>query len=1544
MLITPGRSILLSILALFLPAVSHGGGTPATGALTDQLVLMGGADAPKESGDAISAADGLNTAYLFFIEVPPNQTKLAVDLYDADVLASVNDELQERDRPRGNEKTSVRYQLFDPAGNLVASRFNYGDNANPPNSHGAWKTFYDNNTAAITGGATFEDLFSTRAYTNNDGSVSFTGAWTEVNDLAGGGATGGDIQVTTGGALRISNSTDPSPFTNQPSIWRETNLAAYTSATVSFDFVTGIGVDPLVAPVQAGDSIAFEVSSNGGTSYTVLEEFADINGAVAASRSYDVTEFIAANTRFRFRITMRYAAANEYFEVDNFRVRGTTTANGANPASGHWRLRVDMSNAVNADQDRLASLRDAVNAFGLRAHDGTPGAGGTEYNVYAESFYIAGVNRNNSHRDYRLYPWVNAGCSVSQHDFDFDADLPPERGSNPNLPPYGRWTLASRSGSFSAASTTMSNNNVWRTQNVVNWTSFNQAVDYGIWTYDLRIEDNGPGNYAPIYFTYNRDAGEPPPTSNPENGAFRIYLPTDAGTAPRKPYLQQNLTHVANNGPNPPQVGVTSRYAVTVRVRNPVASIGPITFSPSNFVTARVPGGGAVYAGISMVGQGTVLSQPAIGGTGDVTWNPGSVAVGTTATLVYLIDVTPASAANVVATGTFASGNGTRATYRDETGNLTQARALQTLGGLCELTVGYDAPTPALVTSFVSRPSRGGRVLEWQTAAEAGTLSFDLYRLEGEQPVKLNAAPLLAQIDAPQGGTYQFLDKTAPAGTARYALIENGSLGESRFYGPFAVDAAASLPAAAAPEGGYRRQAKTPEALDVARRRDAARDTVRDAGLLPNLTASAQRGASQASYKIAIGEAGFYHLPVAQLSGLFGISAEEVRRRLAGGLFELSKSERQVAWTSWSGASSNDAALAFWGEPADSPFYREGVYWLKLGSGLTIGSRSGAEPPPSGNAGSTRDRAEAEKDVRPLVLMSLDPESDIYFWDFLTPGGAQANRSFSFELPAVSPAAGPAQLEIELQGAADGNHLLAASLNGSPLGDVTLAGRSRVAPTLAVPAGILRSGANTVTLESRAGGLVFVDRFAVGYDRDLRASGDALQSRFGRTRFASARLFASPEVAVFDLADADRPLRLTRAKTRAELGSYRVDFENGTPGGRFVALGRAGLKAVPAPVLDTASSLHTPAGGGAEYLVIAPPALLAPAQELAGYRQAGGLSTLVASLTDVYDEFAGGHADARAIGDFLAYAATHWTTPPRYVLLAGSGSYDWRNVQGYGDNLLPTLLVDRGGSLFPSDLPYADVDGDGVPDLALGRVPALSAAELSDYLEKVRAYETSSSPWLDQVLLLADGTDSRFDFAAESRQFAELLPQGFAREVLALAEKPSLAATRDELFAALGEGRAWLTYVGHGGVDRLSAQGLLTKADVPALGNEGKLFVLQTVSCHVGLHGLPGFDALGEDLVIDPAAGAVAVFAPAWLSEHDQAKQLGDRLLRQVFQQRQPRLGDAIRAAMASAAENGVPASLLDAYQLLGDPALELRLEPAEPEPAPSCNPNCGEG
>ena len=126
---------------------------------------------------------------------------------------------------------------------------------------------------------------------------------------------------------------------------------------------------------------------------------------------------------------------------------------------------------------------------------------------------------------------------------------------------------------------------------------------------------------------------------------------------------------------------------MTVRVVNPSAQ--SITFSASNLVTANIPGSGAVYAGNAAVGQGSIVSQPSVGGTGNITWNPGTVAAGA--------DRDPhlpgrrhpdlGRPARSRRRPPPASGNGTRAQYVDNTGNTTQARATYLFGPLCELAV-----------------------------------------------------------------------------------------------------------------------------------------------------------------------------------------------------------------------------------------------------------------------------------------------------------------------------------------------------------------------------------------------------------------------------------------------------------------------------------------------------------------------------------------------------------------------------------------------------------------------------------------------------------------------------------------------------------------------------------------------------------------------------------------------------------------------------------------------------------------------------------------
>ena len=347
------------------------------------------------------------------------------------------------------------------------------------------------------------------------------------------------------------------------------------------------------------------------------------------------------------------------------------------PAIGHWELRVDMG------------AGDDLNGFAIRAHDGDTTAGGTEYNLYADSFIDIGTHTVGVNGVYtNIFPFITSGCDFSILDWDMDGD--------------GSISLTSRTGAFTYPKPTISGGTVWDPADITpplinGWTADDSAVDYGIWSSNMTVGATTAANYTTIYIA-NYDSANPPPTAQPQANTFRMYFPTDGGSAPVKPILSQILT-----SPIPTVItGKTTSVNIQVTISNPTPY--NITFSPTNLVTINVPGptcpaatNSACYVGNSAaVTQGTVISQPAGGATGNITWNPGTANIllaGTSASLTYAVNVAPTADGNrILVTGnpnaaTDPPTSGTRATYVDETGNTTQARATYTYGPLCGLAV-----------------------------------------------------------------------------------------------------------------------------------------------------------------------------------------------------------------------------------------------------------------------------------------------------------------------------------------------------------------------------------------------------------------------------------------------------------------------------------------------------------------------------------------------------------------------------------------------------------------------------------------------------------------------------------------------------------------------------------------------------------------------------------------------------------------------------------------------------------------------------------------
>jgi hypothetical protein len=1491
---TPLRfSVLVaSILGLSAPPL------PGASTGTASLQTPQGSGAPSSNGDYATSTAGLNGIYRYFVEAPPGLGRLVVQLFDADVGAGgAGEAAAGRDRARGGFNTTAEYRLIGPEGTARATAFTTGDTAGPAGADNAWLSLYD------ATGDSWRDDFNAVSYSNDDGSLPWATAWIESND-SGNPATG--VIRVTGGELRLrENGGAPSMIERQASL-------TGSGATLAFDFRTSNNVD-------ANDRARVEVSNDGGGSWTTLETFTGSSGG--ASRLYDVSAWIAANTRVRFSLVGGYGGSESFF-VDNVELREIGVRNG------HWEVRVDLSSSVTAGDD--------INALGLRAHDGTAGGGGTELNVYADSLVQYGVNpptAGTNTRAYAFHPWITSGCTASGNDFDYDSN----RGDTGSL------SFTSRTGSFSQTfgAASLSADDVWRRNTVTGWTSDLLSTDYGIWSLDAEVRSylvgtTQNGNYANLY-AGGFAAAVNPPAGNPVANAFRTYLPTDAGAAPAKPYLEQLLTH--KSGPNPVAAGQTTRVAVTVRLVNPTT--WPIVFStPSNVVTARVPGAGAVYAGSAQVAQGAIVSQPAVGGTGDVVWNPGTLAAGATAILAYEVDVTPALAGQRVAvTATPASGAGTRALYLDETANAAQARATSAVGPVCELAISEGLLTPAVVSSFSASADRGATVVEWATASEAGTAGFVLHRLDPAAgawaPVHDGLLP--AVQGSPQGGVYRFTDGGAAPGEPHAWLLEEVEAdGGRRFHGPYSPGSAPpsrespeAPPALAARDGSFAAHPHPPS-------RRAPSEAAASRALWDQ--AERERGLPVQALRLAVGEPGLYRLSGAELADAFEVARPAVERWIERGRLALTSRGLPVAWAPDAGT--DGLGIVFFAEGIDSVFAAENVYRLARGEAGRVMPAAAVQAAPGAAAdGGFPETVRAESDALPATVLSLDPDSDWWFWDFLLAGDATFGRK-AFALDAPSPTGtGAAELKVHLQGATatglPGEHRVEVRLNGAFLGELQWQGIAPASAAFPVDSASLLETGNAVELEALRDpgvpyGVVYVDSFELTYRRLHRAAGDTLAFRGEAGPEVAVEGFSGPGIRLLDVSDPARPRRLEGAAVQPSPdGTWLLAFRPPSPGTDYLAAGPGAAKR---PEVRPWRGLRLAPILRADVLVIVPEALRSGAERLADLREDGGLRAAVATVEEVADHFGHGFATPEAIRRFLAGVVAA-RGRARYVVLAGAGSVDYRDLLGHGGNLVPPALLRTPEGLFAADNPLADVDGDGLPDLAIGRIPAHTLAELEAYVDKLAAYESDDrAGWPATALLLADAPDRGADFSQANDRLAALLPAGSTVERIDLGTTP-LGPARDRLFAALDAGAGFVSYVGHGGLDRLSAGGLLTRDDVPALANGPRLPVVTAMTCTVNRFGVPGVQSLGEALVTHAAGGAVAVWAPAGLSIDAEARLLAERFYRLAGDGGAVRLGDLLLRSFGEFRALGGSEGLPAVYNLLGDPALRLRKpRPRAPE------------
>lgn len=834
-------------------------------------------------------------------------------------------------------------------------------------------------------------------------------------------------------------------------------------------------------------------------------------------------------------------------------------------------------------------------------------------------------------------------------------------------------------------------------------------------------------------------------------------------------------------------------------------------------------------------------------------------------------------------------------------------------------------PTEAVVSAFRVYDDRGKALVGWQTSSEVGTLGFYLLRRADDGRFeRVNEALLPSVDDGAAGGTYYLHDPgAATRGTATYLLAEVESRGRVLFHGPFRDETEARPTSPVNLDAPFSRLRN--ELPAAARARLAARRAER---------ADALRGRDErvgGAMKIAVEEAGLYTLSAVDIAARLDLATDAVVRRITAGQLSLTQRGIQVAWQAEPGG----AGLSFYGEGIDSLYTRQNVYWLRPGAGLTMATVNGKAPAPAAAGQTFTADVHQEEDRLAVTHLASDPEADYWRWALVRSGHPSLGRvSFTVPTLGASGGFGTAQLSINLEGAsasgAVDEHRARIVINGTVISELRWQGLGLRTFALDVPAELLLAGENEVEVRGiLAAGVPFsffyVDAFDLAYERTYQQAGDTFAFAAGGHEVLTLDGYAGPEVRIFEISDPRRPRAVTGVDTRLDSTGWSHSFAPATANGRYLAVTPAGVRAPAAVWSDVPSSLLSP-DNIADYVVITSAALVEAGGELAALRQSQGFATLVVDIEDIMDELSFGIFDPKAIRAFLTHAHHGWRQPPRYVVLAGAGSFDYRDLGGLGDNVVPPLMVGTPDGLFAADGRYGDVVGDdGLPELAIGRLPVLTAAELSATTLKLASADADGAAWRRRAVLLADRGDAAGDFPQDADGLAGLLPADVGAERIYLSELP-LTTARQRLFDALGAGTGWVVYLGHGGLDRMADEGLLKTEDVALLGN-GQLPLVAGLTCAINRFAVPGFLSLGEALVVQPDGGAAAVLAPTGLSAHHEAVMLGAGYLRSALYNGGS-LGDAVLAALAALEAQGGSRHMLSIYNLLGDPATRLPVGP----------------
>lgn len=383
----------------------------------------------------------------------------------------------------------------------------------------------------------------------------------------------------------------------------------------------------------------------------------------------------------------------------------------------------------------------------------------------------------------------------------------------------------------------------------------------------------------------------------------------------------------------------------------------------------------------------------------------------------------------------------------------------------------------------------------------------------------------------------------------------------------------------------------------------------------------------------------------------------------------------------------------------------------------------------------------------------------------------------------------------------------------------------------------------------------------------------------------------------------------------------------------------------------------------ADYVICYNKIFKAYAEELAEYhRDKNFLNVVTVDQEQLFNEFSSGAKDVTALRNFMKMLydrANGGTTRPKYLLLFGDASYDYKDRIESNTNIVMTFESDNSESpaySYASDDYFGlldDTEGNncyGGLDVGIGRFPVSTTEQARQMLDKLYVYNsvntstnnqscqtgTSKSAfrdWRNTVCFIGDDEDSNthIDQANDLADYVsknypvynidKIYLDAYVQETSPGGQ--SYPEAERDLMARFEKGALLINYTGHGGETKLAHEGLLEISDINNFSNIYNLPLFITATCEFSRYDDPKRVSAGELVWLNPNGGAINMLTTSRLTYSNSNFALNYLIMQKVFEQSNGEyysVGDLMRMSKVAAGSLTVNRNFI----LLGDPAQVL--------------------